>query len=166
MKKVFLHKQENHMENTASFLVSMLVHYPEVGGISYDSKKDAIQLRFILFSDEVKQEPTLTRALHTWLKLRKTDATLLQVTTKKGKDYCLLYVDRDAKSFSWRELQFLVELLHQAFPNKLRAPQAIPDEGLYFQEMLDYSWQQNKHGKARGQIIAYREKGQVMVFNC
>ena len=47
-----------------------------------------------------------------------------------------------------------------------RQPQAIPDEGLYFQEMLDYSWQQNKHGKARGQIIAYREKGQVMVFNC
>jgi len=163
---MFLNKKEQDMENTAGFLVSMLVYYPEVGGISYDSKKDAIQLRFIIFAPEIKQDAALNQALSTWLSLRKVETGLVDIKVNAGQNYCLLHVSRDAKSFSWQELQFLVELLHQTFPNQLRAPQAIPDEGALFHEMMDYSWRQNKGRKSRGQIIAYREKGQVMLFNC
>ncbi len=163
---MFLYKKEQDMENTAGFLVSMLVYYPEVGGISYDSKKDAIQLRFIIFAPEIRQDAMLSQALSTWLTLRKVATELLDIKVSTGQNYCLLQVNRDAKSFSWGELQFLVELLHQTFPNQLRAPQAVPEEGALFHEMMDYSWQQNKSRKPRGQIIAYREKGQVMLFNC
>ncbi len=142
------------------------MHYPELGGISYDGKKGSFKMRFICLNKEFDREDKITPTLQTWLEMRHIKPQSLDVSLQSGHDYCLLYVERDAATFSVKEVQFLVDLLHQIYPAQLLGAQMNYDDGFYPPDFLDYAWSGKNNGRGQDHIVAYREKGQVLVFNC
>ena len=159
--------------DTVSLVCALLVRFPELASIRSMPAEGSVRLTFALRARLSKHEQaaiaeTITDHVNGYLALAKDEAHVLRIECDGDRSTTFVHVTRDSDSFSKEELELLVALLRDRYPDALvRNPQpedhldadpAAQDEAaLYAIEALRDPAQSKS-------LVGFREEARVLVY--
>jgi hypothetical protein len=159
--------------NSVSLLISILVRYPEVAGVTYDPATANLKLTFLLARAlSARRFKRLRERLHHSLEVyrrldrREPPAVELLRTCHRGVG--VLEVREDVHSLSREELTLIVELVRAELGNLLAVepnPSLMEDDLAAQEELIEEMLEDLRESEHGRNLIAFREEGRVLVFN-
>ena len=158
--------------DSIDFFVSIMLRYPEIATIKYDSLKSRLNFTFIVSgivpSKEQKRfENTLINALEIFYLLNDKSLPDLRVVNTTCDKITVIEISRDVQTLCYDEIGLMVSLFRECF-----GKQAVIDPGELFEEdillreeRIKHTLESLKHTQLEKSLIALREEGQVRVFN-
>jgi len=159
--------------DTVSLVCALLVRFPELASIRSMPAEGSVRLTFALRARlDKRQQAAIGEAIddhvHGYLVLAKDEPHVLRVECDGDRSTTFVHVTRDSDSFSKEELELLVALLRERYPDTLvRNPQpedhfdadpAAQDEAaLYAIEALRDPAQSKS-------LVGFREEARVLVY--
>ena len=158
-----------------SLLISILMRFPQIGTVQFDSKYRLLTLNFMVAQTVSTADlESLKKSIAAHLKayhfvIGKTPI-LLKITTKQPYEkFCMLSIVRDIATLSKGEINLLSTLLAENFRECLIldgsefAPDFV-DDVEFPDEMIDSMFEVVRAQRAVSSLTAMRENGQVLVF--
>jgi hypothetical protein len=164
---------DEQISDGVNLLISILVRYPEVGTISYNSSNQSIKLTFLLTgSPEAKKMAFITNhitsSLAVYHMLKSVKDPLVDIRLSSYEDMAMLTIIRDVGSLSRGEIALIIALLREKVIDLLVSDQSefLVEEDLLIQEELIENMLENmKREYDSHSLIGIREDGRVLVFN-
>ncbi|MBQ7703911.1 MAG: hypothetical protein IJT73_00560 [Selenomonadaceae bacterium] len=170
----FLKKEKKPNPDASRLLASILVVYPAIQSVSYDSKDDILELSFALsgkfskddFEDFLKCVAESVETLHY---LENLYGASIELNVEGIFGTYFLNVRRDMATLTCKELSLLTEMAVNYFGDTLIEDYdgAIPDEE-YLLEQEDYLEQclsNMRQLRVEGKLVCVREQERVVVYN-
>lgn len=168
-----LNRKPEEISDGVGLLISILLRYPEVGTINYEPEANMLKFVFVL-SREISPEQwicvkhRLRSSMETFnlLEGRKVRACNLDYVAAQG--LTIVEIGRDAETLVQEEISLLVGLMKQEFLGDLVVDEqeTAGEEDLLMQEEYITRMLESIRGVLPPRkVIAFREKGRVMVFN-
>lgn len=159
-----------------SLLISILVRFPLVGTVQFDSKQRRISLNFMLSHTLPPEELESCRqdimaCIKAYHFVTGKKPSHVDIRTQHPYDkFCLLTVERDLGSISKGEITLLSTVLDQKFHDHLILDDSeyIPDfvDDLEFpDDLIDNMFETVRAQKSARNLTALRENGRVLVFS-
>lgn len=166
-------REDKEIEKGVTLLASILVRYPEVSTVNFDSEFHTLKFTFILRGTVPPEkmdafEKRLRECLDAYSFLIEEDIPPLRVGQAECEDITILEVERDVDSLTQEELSLIVALLHEEFGDLIVAEYAthLPEEDRILQEELIENMLEDIRGATHGRnLMGYREDGRVLIFN-
>lgn len=169
-------KEKTLAMNTINLLAGILVHYPEISTVQYDPISQCLQFSYtideaLLKSLEVPElfiERDLFLGIQGYHRFNKIYSQVTEVEIEHIAPFANVVIRRDLKSFSPREISFILALLAQTIPGFF----AI--DGMDRRELEDlamgeepFSVRLENVNNVSGQreIVAFRDKERVLFYN-
>ena len=157
-------------------LISMLVRYPQIGTISFDSDANSLKFTFII-SDVLTEEDYeglkefIYSSIDSYHSLLQISKCLARIDIYSYDEVSMLTIARDVSSLTCGEITLIVDILSEQFADCLAADMMdddmignedvmINDE--IIENILKKVRKQNDNNKS---LIGIREDGRVFVFN-
>lgn len=164
---------DKQISDGVNLLISILVRYPEVGTITYNSSNQSIKLTFLLTgSQEEKQMDFIanhiSRSLDAYHMLKNMKDAFVEIQMNSYEHMAMLTIIRDVGSLSRGEIALIIALLREKAIDLLVADQSefLVEEDLLIQEELIENMLENMKRKFDSHsLIGIREDGRVLVFN-
>ena len=170
----FFKREKKTNPDASRLLASILVVYPTIQSVTYDSKDDILELSFALsgkfshddFKDFLKYVAESVETLH-YLENLYSASIELDVEGVYGTYF--LNVRRDMATLTCRELSLLTEIVSNYFGDTLieDLESPLPDED-YLMEQEDYLEQflgNIRQLRIEGKLVGVREQERVVVYN-
>ena len=170
----FLKKEKKPNPDAGRLLASILVVYPTIQSVSYDSKEDILELSFALsgkfskndFEDFLKYVAESVETLHY---LENLYGASIELNVEGVYGTYFLNVRRDMATLTCKELSLLTEMAANYFGENLIEDYegAVPDEE-YLMEQEDYLEQclsNMRQLRVEGKLVCVREQERVVVYN-
>ncbi|MBO8137457.1 MAG: hypothetical protein H0Z40_04910 [Desulfotomaculum sp.] len=166
-------KKIEEATEAANLLTTILVRYPEVSTINYDPVKNTIKLN-IIFNDVLNGKQLLRLknyiydCISVYNKLEKKSYNILNITYHVIETFTILKIERDLDTLVQGEISLIVEGLNQYSLTNIitEKPEVFYEDDLKFQEELIETMLENvKANKENKSLFAFRDEGQVLVFN-
>jgi hypothetical protein len=159
-----------------SLLISILVRFPQIGTIQFDSKKRLLSLNFMLSqtvpsTDLDSFQKTIAANLKAYHYITGKKPSCVKIETKQPYDkFCMLSIVRDLASLSKGEITLISTLLAEKFHDCLILDDSefVPDfvDELDFpDELIDSMFEVVRAQRAAKNLTALRENGRVLVFS-
>ncbi len=164
---------DKQVSDGVNLLISILVRYPEVGTISYNSTNQSIKLTFMLagLPDDKQIDcivKHITQSLSVYHLLKNVKQSLLTISMNRHEPMSILTIIRDVHSLTRGEIALIISLLRDKVVDLLvtDASEFLVEEDLLIQEELIESMLENMKQKYdHHSLIGIREDGRVLVFN-
>ncbi|MDA8441951.1 MAG: hypothetical protein M0Z55_06205 [Peptococcaceae bacterium] len=167
----FKYKSGGQVSDSVGLLVSILVRYPEVGTVNVEQDDQILRLTFFLFkginSIEDHRE-TIIDSLQLFNQFEGRVCRVCDLSLHLEEGLISIEVKRDIETFTQNELNLIVDLLSQFFPDSLVADPSedMPEEELLMQEeMIRHMLDNIRSKRLDKNVVALREDGRVLVFN-
>jgi len=166
-------KNGDNVPDSVGLLISILIRHPEVGTINYDPEMNVLRFMFIMSGkipiSEVKGfKKKLFSCLKSFYYLKNKKVKTVNIKYCSCEDLTLLEVNRDVQTLSSDEISLIIAFLREQFKDYLVCDnnEAIQEEDLMVQEEMIGRMLENIRGTVpQNKVIAFREKGKVLVFN-
>lgn len=159
-----------------SLLISILVRFPQIGTINYESKNRIMRLNFIVaraVSDEdqialAQKLASHIKAYH-YVTSQQPTCMKFECSHQYQQFYCIS-LERDLSSLSKGELDLVISLLSERFGEDLviEDRESLPDfmdEPGFPEDLIDSMMEAVRTQRAAKNLTAMRENGRVLVFN-
>lgn len=166
-------REDIDISDSVNLLISILVRYPEIATIRFDSNKKMMKLTFMVSEPMAESvftqlRQTILESIDVYQMLQGTadSATDIKMAVYDGVTVITLY--RDINTFSKGEIAMTITLLRDHCREKLIIDRndAVPEEELVMQEqMIDSMLEQVKGVQSVTSFVGIREDGRVLVFN-
>ena len=169
----FLKKAKKPDPDAGRFLASILVVFPAVQSVTYDSKDETLEFSFALngkFSHEDFENflNYVAESMETFHHLEGLSGATINLNVEGIYGTCFLNVRRDVATLTCRELAMLTELAANYFGDKLieEYDDSIPDEEyLISQEnYLEQCLNNMRQLRVEGRLVGVRERERVVVY--
>ena len=168
----FFRKEKKPNPDATRLLASILVVYPTIQAVSYESKEGMLELSFALngkfshddFEDFLKYVAESIEAFH---HLEGRGGATIELNVEGVYGTCFLNVKRDMATLTCRELSLLTDLAANYFGDKLVEDYGgIPDEDYMIAQadFLEQSLNNIHHLRIEGKLVGVREQERVVVY--
>ncbi len=159
-----------------SLLISILVRFPQIGTIQFDSKRRLLSLNFMLSqtvspADLDAFQESIAVHLKAYHYITGKAPACLKIETKQPYDkFCMLSIVRDLATLSKGEINLISTLLEEKFHDCLILDdsESVPDfmDELDFpEELIDNMFETVRTQRTAKSLTALRENGRVLVFS-
>lgn len=159
-----------------SLLISILVRFPQIGTIQFDSKHRLLSLNFMLSQTVSPNElesfrNTIAANLKAYHFVTKKESVCVKIETKQPYEkFCMLSIVRDLASLSKGEITLISTLLVEKFHDCLIIDESefVPDffdEFGFPEELIDSMFETVQSQRAPKNLTALRDNGRVLVFS-
>jgi hypothetical protein len=159
-----------------SLLISILVRFPQIGTVQFDSKQKLLSLNFMLAqtvtTDELDSfQKNMAANIKAYHYITGKEPSYVKIETKQPYEkFCMLSIIRDIASISKGEINLLSTLLVEKFHDCLILDDSefVPDfmDELDFPEdLIDNMFDTVRTQRAAKNLTALRENGRVLVFS-
>ncbi|MGI6553650.1 MAG: hypothetical protein GX779_03685 [Clostridia bacterium] len=169
-----LHKNGETVTESAGFLISMLIRYPEIGTINFNPEDQVITLSFSLGqvldkSRLEKFQRDLYDCLQVFHYLENRNVAVLGIDFSLLGQIAVIEVKRDLESVTKNEISLLISFLEQELGEWLVRDgdhgETYQEEDLLLQEeLIGHMLENLKVSLPEKKLIAFREEGKVRVF--
>ena len=170
----FLKKNKKPNPDASRFLASILLVFPAVQSVTYDSKDETLEFSFALngkFSHGDFEEflTYVAESIETLHHLEGLGGATIELNVEGIYGTCFLNVRRDVATLTCRELSLLTELAANYFGDKLIEEyddSNVPDEE-YLMAQEDYLEQclsNMRQLRVEGRLVGVRERERVVVY--
>ncbi len=157
-----------------NLLASILVCYPEIGMVSYEPRKDALQLSFALKEVPKKEsyeaaKEFIEESIKTYHSLEGFVHAQIVISLEAQSNTAFLHIERDVFTLSRGEIGLVTTLLREHFGSILirdiEKDGPEPEADVVQEEAIDHMIGNLKINRMTDRMIGIREEGRVMVFN-
>ena len=159
-----------------SLLISILMRFPQIGTIQFDSKNRLLSLNFMLSqtvspTDLEAFQKNIAANLKAYHYITGKKPSCVKIETQQPYEkFCLLSIVRDLATLSKGELTLLSTLLMENFKDCLILDGSefvadFVDEIEFPDEMIDSMFEVVRAQRAANSLTALRENGRVLVFS-
>lgn len=156
--------------NGLDLFISISLTYPELNAVRYDADHNIIGLEVAVQGEISADEERsflhcIYRNLDLYHQYQIIDAKVTKVYLRRLKGLCLLHYERDMGTMSEEEMELVINLIQDSFPNRIIFDwgESITEEPFKHrvkQNLLrNISKNEDKH-----YFLAFRKKGRVLVF--
>ena len=169
----FLKKQKKPNPDASRLLASILVVYPSIQSVTYESKDDMLELSFALngkFSkdDFEKFLRYVAESMEAFHHLEGLSGATIELNVEGVFGTCFLNVRRDMATLTCRELSLLTELAFNYFGEQLIeefGDATVDEEYLMAQEeYLEQCLTNMRQLRVEGKLVGVREQERVVVY--
>lgn len=168
----FLKREKKPNPDATRFLASILVVYPTIQSVSYESKDGTLELSFALngkfshndFEDFLKY---VAESVETFHHLEGLGGASIELNVEGVYGTCFLNVRRDLATLTFRELSLLTELAANYFgENLIEDFDGIPDEDYVMaqEDFLEQYLNSMRQLRVEGKLVGVRERERVVVY--
>lgn len=168
----FLKREKKPNPDATRLLASILVVYPSIQSVSYESKDGMLELSFALngkfshndFEDFLKY---VAESVETFHHLEGLGGATIELNVEGIYGTCFLNVRRDMATLTFRELSLLTELAANYFgENLIEDYVGIPDEDYVMaqEDFLEQYLNNMRHLRVDGKLVGVREHERVVVY--
>ena len=170
----FLKKAKKPDPDAGRLLASILVVFPSVQSVTYDSKDETLELSFALngkFShDDFEQFLNyVAESVETFHHLEGLSGATIDLNVEGIYGTCFLNVRRDVATLTCRELSLLTELAANYFGDQLieEYDDSIPDEEYLMaqEDFLEQGLNNMRQLRVEGRLVGVRERERVVVYS-
>lgn len=170
----FLKKTKKPDPDAGKLLASILVVFPSVQSVTYDSKDETLELSFALngkFSHDDFENflNYVAESMETFHHLEGLSGATIDLNVEGIYGTCFLNVRRDVATLTCRELSLLTELAANYFGDKLieEYDDSIPDEEYLMaqEDFLEQSLNNMRQLRVEGRLVGVRERERVVVYS-
>ena len=170
----FLKKTKKPNPDASRFLASILLVFPAVQSVTYDSKDETLEFSFALngkFSHGDFEEflTYVAESIETLHHLEGFGGATIELNVEGIYGTCFLNVRRDVATLTSRELSLLTELAANYFGDRLieEYDDSIPPDEEYLMAQEDYLEQclsNMRQLRVEGRLVGVREHERVVVY--
>lgn len=169
----FLKKAKKPDPDAGRLLASILVVFPSVQSVTYDSKDETLELSFALngkFSHDDFENflNYVAESVETFHHLEGLSGATIDLNVEGIYGTCFLNVRRDVATLTCRELSLLTELAANYFGDKLieEYDDSIPDEEYLMaqEDFLEQGLSNMRQLRVEGRLVGVRERERVVVY--
>lgn len=168
----FLKREKKPNPDATRLLASILVVYPTIQSVSYESKDGTLELSFALngkfshndFEDFLKY---VAESVETFHHLEGMGGASIELNVEGVYGTCFLNVRRDMATLTFRELSLLTELAANYFgENLIEDFDGIPDEDYVMaqEDFLEQYLNNMRQLRIEGKLVGVRERERVVVY--
>ena len=168
----FLKREKKPNADATRLLASILVVYPTIQSVTYESKDGMLELSFALngrfshddFEDFLKY---VAESVETFHHLEGLGGATIELNVEGIYGTCFLNVRRDMATLTCRELSLLTDLAANYFGDKLIEDYGgIPDEDYMIAQadFLEQSLNNMRQLRVDGKLVGVREQERVVVY--
>ncbi len=170
----FLKKAKKPDPDASRLLASILVVFPSVQSVTYDSKDETLEFSFALngkFSHEDFENflNYVAESVEAFHHLEGLSGATIDLNVEGIYGTCFLNVRRDVATLTCRELSLLTELAANYFGDKLieEYDDSIPDEEYLMaqEDFLEQSLNNMRQLRVEGRLVGVRERERVVVYS-
>ena len=170
----FLKKAKKPDPDAGRSLASILVVFPAVQSVTYDSKDETLEFSFALngkFSQNDFEDflSYVAESVETFHHLEGLGGAKIDLSVEGVYGTCFLNVRRDVATLTCRELSLLTELAWNYFGDKLieEYDDSIPDEEYLIaqEDYLEQCLSNIRQLRVEGKLVGVREQERVVVYN-
>ena len=168
----FLKKEKKANPDASRLLASILVVYPAVQSVSYDSKSGMLELSFALkgkFSQNDFESflKYVAESVETFHHLEGLGGATIELNVEGIFGTCFLNVRRDMATLTCRELALLTELAENYFGDRLIEDfENYSDEEYIMaqEDFLEQCLSNMRQMRIEGRLVGVREQERVVVY--
>ncbi len=170
----FLKKTKKPNPDATRLLASILVVFPAVQSVTYESKGETLEFSFALNGKFSKNDfenflSYVAESVETFHHLEGLSGAKIELNVEGVYGTCFLNVRRDVATLTCRELTLLTELAANYFGDKLieEYDDFFPDED-YLMAQEDYLEQclnNMRQLRVEGRLVGVRERERVVVYS-
>ena len=169
----FLKKNKKPDPDAGRLLASILVVFPAVQSVTYDSKDETLEFSFALngkFSQDDFEDflSYVAESVETFHHLEGIGGAKINLSVEGVYGTCFLNVRRDVATLTCRELSLLTELAWNYFGDKLieEYDDNIPDEDYLIaqEDYLEQCLNNMRQLRVEGRLVGVRERERVVVY--
>ncbi|NMC33183.1 MAG: hypothetical protein GYA36_12120 [Veillonellaceae bacterium] len=175
LNKINSNSTDSRSADGVSLLISILMRFPQIGTIQFDSKYRLLTLNFMLAQTVSSTDLAAVRnSIATHLKayhfiVGQTPLCLKISTKQPYEKFCMLSIVRDIATLSNGEINLLSTLLAENFReclilDDLEYTADFVEDADFPDEMIDTMFEVVRAQRAVSSLTAMRENGQVLVF--
>ena len=169
----FLRREKKPNPDATRLLASILVVYPSVQSVTYDSKSGMLELSFALngkfshndFEDFLKY---VAESVETFHHIEGLGGATIELNVEGIFGTCFLNVRRDLATLTCRELSLLTELAANYFGDKLIEDfgdsYADEDYVMAQEDYLEQCLSNIRQLRIEGRLVGVRERERVVVY--
>lgn len=170
----FLKKSKKPDPDAGRLLASILVVFPAVQSVTYDSKDETLEFSFALngkFSQNDFEDflSYVAESVETFHHLEGLGGAKIELNVEGVYGTCFLNVRRDVATLTCRELSLLTELAWNYFGDKLieEYDDNVPDEEYLIaqEDYLEQCLNNMRHLRVEGRLVGVRERERVVVYS-
>ena len=170
----FLKKTKKPNPDASRLLASILVVFPAVQSVTYDSKDETLEFSFALngkFSkDDIEDFLSyVAESVETFHHLEGLGGAKIELNVEGVYGTCFLNVRRDVATLTCRELSLLTELAWNYFGDKLieEYDDNVPDEEYLIaqEDYLEQCLNNMRQLRVEGRLVGVRERERVVVYS-
>ena len=166
-------KKGGYVSDSAGLLISILLRYPEVGMINYDPEMKILRFTFVISEISTETEITdfkigLNSCLRTYYFLKNENTKVNKIKYSVCENFTLLEIKRDVQTLSSQEIALIITVVKENFRDSLiiESSENIKKEDLADQEkLIGQMLESMRSTLPKIKLLAFREKGRVLVFN-
>lgn len=169
----FFKREKKPNPDASRLLASILVVYPTIQSVTYDSEDDILELSFALngkfshddFEDFLKYVAESVETLHY---LENLYGASIELNVEGIYGTYFLNVRRDMATLTCKELALLTEIVSNYFGDKLIEDFESETDEEYLMEQEDYLEQclsNMRQLRVEGKLVGVREQERVVIYN-
>lgn len=171
----FLKKSKKPDPDAGRLLASILVVFPAVQSVTYESKDETLEFSFALngkFSQDDFEDflGYVAESVETFHHLEGLGGAKIDLSVEGVYGTCFLNVRRDVATLTCRELSLLTELAANYFGENLIEEyddDSIPDEDYLIaqEDYLEQCLNNMRQLRVEGRLVGVRERERVVVYS-
>lgn len=167
--------KHSNITHIANLLASILLCYPEIATINFDSKTCIARFTFYL-SDVLSKETMETFHKHllnsykAYFFLEHKEVKCCSFTLEPSDFFTIVEFQRDVQTLSEKEISLFIALLKESFNSYLVVDEnedLLVDNSSLHEELINFMLENTKKTNTNTNIklVALRDEGKVVVFN-
>lgn len=158
------------LPRAVSYLITLLVRYPEVSTVRYNPREKSIRFTFMVedAKSATRAAERLLEALELYNHLSGREPVLMTTEVEDLGSLVLLGVTRDVHSLTQEEIFTAVEFLQQELEGRLISDaSATPEheeEWMLQEEMIEEMLRDLGRGRGGKALHVFRDEGRVVLF--
>ncbi len=160
-------------DGAEELLVSILMRYPEVTAVNFDPVNQVFKFTFIVDyiltrEEKAKIKQLILDSINVFKSLENNRTRLSKIIYQNCEHFTIIELQRDVETIVQGEITLVMELFQHCLKTSLVTEDNKPviEEELAIQEkMINYLLESVKKTTRDKYLFAFREEGQVLVFD-
>ena len=165
-------RRDDPVSRSVGLLISVLVRYPEVGTVKYEPRQQTIRMSLLVTgelseTDWTRTEDKLFETLEVYHMLEQREPTVVHVEAENLGDLTTVSLTRDVATLTPEEIYTILEFFRERFSGRLVTEQiemGSEDDWMAQDEAIESMLATLEQGRSKGNLIAIREEGRLMMF--
>ncbi|HWI60551.1 MAG TPA: hypothetical protein VNT75_01795 [Symbiobacteriaceae bacterium] len=165
-------RRDDPVSRSVGLLISVLVRYPEVGTVKYEPRQQTIRMSLLVTgelseADWTRTESKLFETLEVYHMLEQREPAVVNVEAENLGHLTSVSLTRDVSTLTPEEIYTVVEFFREHFSGRLVTEQiemGSEEDWMAQDEAIENMLATLEQGRSKGNLIAIREEGRLMMF--